>query len=54
MQDYRNNAKDSPLIWCIECRTLVSSEQAQHIMHTVFRVEPEGVFPFGICQKHNG
>ncbi|MCY0895785.1 MAG: hypothetical protein OWS03_05765 [Alicyclobacillaceae bacterium] len=52
MVDYRHKADSSPLAWCSRCHHLVAANKVARIMTTVYRVEPDGVYPFGLCADH--
>ncbi|MDP9727445.1 hypothetical protein FY534_05385 [Alicyclobacillus sp. TC] len=52
MLDFRHSPQTSPIFWCPHCQALVPAEFSVKIMKTVYRVEREGIFPFGVCYHH--
>lgn len=52
MEDYRENPEDSPVAWCLKCQELIKVTDDVIVMKTVFRVEPTGLYPFGLCSVH--
>ncbi len=54
LQDYREQPFRSPCIWCIVCKALRSSDGAVRVMRTAFHVCRDGIYPYGVCNRHLG
>ena len=51
--DWRHKPEQSPVIWCIKCKDFRDIKKCKRVMRTVFAVTHVGLFPYGLCHKHN-
>ena len=51
--DWRHKPEKSPVIWCIKCKDFRDIKKCKRVMRTVFAVTHVGLFPYGLCHKHN-
>lgn len=52
MEDYRGKPDASPKVWCPYCNDFILCGEAVKVMKTVYRAHPDGLYPYGFCEKH--